>query len=247
MWEMTRLTRIRTDRRRVLVGGAALFAGIVAFRKAGAQSATARGPEHAIFTEFSPESKLLKAGWNTRVFTHTDARRGNGIQCDFVTGIITLAPGSYHFTGVSVVAYMSGGEPAEMTTVRAPASAGYCRLRTVGPSRVLNPGMRDVDNADPSVISIGSPSTANLTASLFEAYMETDKTVEIVLEHQSGSISAVDVLRATARAVGQRISGPRAGASAHVAYLHHRNDDGGASPVSIPCRSATPGPTAGPR
>ena len=137
MWEMTRLTRIRTDRRRVLVGGAALFAGTVAFQKAGAQSATARGPEHAIFTEFSPESKLLKAGWNTRVFTHTDARRGNGIQCDFVTGIITLAPGSYHFTGVSVVAYMSGGEPAEMTTVRAPASAGYCRLRTVGPSRVL--------------------------------------------------------------------------------------------------------------
>ena len=187
MWEMTRLTRIRTDRRRVLAGGAALFAGTVAFRKAGAQSATARGPEHAIFTEFSPESKLLKAGWNTRVFTHTDARRGNGIQCDFVTGIITLAPGSYHFTGVSVVAYMSRGEPAEMTTVRAPASAGYCRLRTVGPSRVLNPGMRDVDNADPSVICIGSPSTANLTASLFEAYLETDKTVEMVLEHQSGS------------------------------------------------------------
>ena len=59
---------------------------------------------------------------------------------------------------------------------------------------VLNPGMRDVDNADPSVICIGSPSTANLgpstanlTASLFEAYLETDKTVEMVLEHQSGS------------------------------------------------------------
>jgi len=247
MMDMTRLTRIRTDRRRVLAGGAALLAGTVAVRKAGAQSATATSPDHAIFTEFSPESKLLKAGWNTRVFTHADARKGNRIQCDFVTGIVTLAPGSYHFTGVSVVAYMSGGEPAEMTTVRAPASAGYCRLRTVGPSRVLNPGMRDVDNADPSVICIGSPSTANLTASLFEAYMETDKTVEIVLEHQSGSISAVDVLRSTARAVGQRISGPRAGASAHVAYLHHRNDDGGASPVSIPCRSATPGPTAGPR
>jgi hypothetical protein len=86
MWEMTRLTRIRTDRRRVLAGGAALFVGTVAFRKADAQSATARGPEHAIFTEFSPESKLLKAGWNTSVFTHTDARRGNGIQCDFATG-----------------------------------------------------------------------------------------------------------------------------------------------------------------
>jgi hypothetical protein len=187
MWEMTRLTRIRTDRRRVLAGGVALFASTVAIRKAGAQSATARGPEHAIFTEFSPESKLVKAGWNTRVFTHTDALRGNGIQCDFATGIVTLAPGSYHFTGVSIVAYMSGGEPAEMTTVRAPASAGYCRLRIVGPNRVLNPGMRDVDNADPSVICIGSPGTANLTASLFEANLETDKTIEMVLEHQSGS------------------------------------------------------------
>jgi hypothetical protein len=90
---MTRLTRIRTDRRRVLTGGAALFAGTVAFRKAGAQSATAMGPGHAIFTEFSPESKLLKAGWNTRVFTHTDARRGNGIQCDFVTGDHHLGTG----------------------------------------------------------------------------------------------------------------------------------------------------------
>jgi hypothetical protein len=86
MWEMARLARVRTDRRRVLAGGAALFAGTVAFRTAGAQSATAKGPERAIFTEFSPESKLLKAGWNTRVFTHTDARRGNGIQCDSPPG-----------------------------------------------------------------------------------------------------------------------------------------------------------------
>jgi hypothetical protein len=187
MRDMTRLTRIRADRRRVLAGAATLFAGAAAVRTAGAESTTARAPEYAVFTEFSPESKLLKAGWNTRVFTHTDARRGSGIQCDFATGIITLAPGSYHFSGVSIVAYMSGGEPAEMTTVRAPASAGYCRLRTLGPNRVLNPGMRDVDNADPSVICIGSPGTANLTASLFEAYLETDKTVEVVLEHQSGS------------------------------------------------------------
>ena len=76
MWKMTRLTRIKTDRRRVLAGGAALFAGTVAFRKAGAQSAAARGPEHAIFTEFSPESKLLKAGWNTRVSSRIRMRVG---------------------------------------------------------------------------------------------------------------------------------------------------------------------------
>ena len=57
---MTRLDSIRTDRRRVLVGGAGLFAGTVAFRKAGAQSATARAPEHAIFTEFSPEFEAVE-------------------------------------------------------------------------------------------------------------------------------------------------------------------------------------------
>src|SRR3954453_20680972 len=60
-----------------------------------------------------------------------------------------LGTGLLSLHGVSMVAYMSGGEPAEMTTVRAPASAGYCRLRSVGPSRVLNPGLRDVDNATP--------------------------------------------------------------------------------------------------
>ena len=39
-----------------------------------------------MFTELSPESKLLRGGWNTRVFTNTDARTGNAIQCDFATG-----------------------------------------------------------------------------------------------------------------------------------------------------------------
>ena len=74
-----------------------------------------------------------------------------------------------------------------MTTVRAPASAGYARLRTVGAKAVVNPGMRDIDNADPSVICIGSPCTANLASSLVEAYYETDKMARILLEHQSGN------------------------------------------------------------
>jgi len=74
-----------------------------------------------------------------------------------------------------------------MTTVRAPASAGYARLRSLGAKAVVNPGMRDIDNADPSVICIGSTCTANLASSLVEAYYETDKTAHILLEHQSGS------------------------------------------------------------
>jgi hypothetical protein len=46
-------------------------------------------PEYAIFTELSPDAKLMKDGWNTRVFTNTDAQKGSGITCDFATGIVT--------------------------------------------------------------------------------------------------------------------------------------------------------------
>jgi hypothetical protein len=56
-----------------------------------------------------------------------------------------------------MVAYATGGEPPEMTTIRAPASAGYCRLRSFDPDRVLAPGLRGIENDDPSIISIGSP------------------------------------------------------------------------------------------
>ena len=73
-------------------------------------------PEYAMFTELSPNSKLMKDGWNTRVFTNTDAQKGSGITCDFTTGIVTLAPGIYHIAGLSMVAYGTGGEPPEMTT-----------------------------------------------------------------------------------------------------------------------------------
>ena len=95
-------------------------------------STTRSGLDYAVFTELSPESKLLKGGWNTRVFTNTDSRKGDAIHCDFATGIVTVAPGIYHIGGMSIVAYTSGDEPPEMTTIRAPASAGYCRLRGSG-------------------------------------------------------------------------------------------------------------------
>ena len=89
-----------------------------------------QGPEYAVFTELSPDNKMMTPGFNTRVFTDVDLQRGNSIRCDFKTGAITLAPGSYHITGFSMATYNSGGEPPEMTTVRSPAAAGYCRLRT---------------------------------------------------------------------------------------------------------------------
>ena len=88
----------RTTRRHLLAGGAAaLLTSLGALRHASAQASAqapaASGLDYAVFTELSPESKLLQGGWNTRVFTDTDSRKGNAIQCDFATGIVTVAPG----------------------------------------------------------------------------------------------------------------------------------------------------------
>jgi hypothetical protein len=173
------------SRRKLLLGGAAVLASASVPHTAGAQNA--RPAEYAIFTEFSPASQLMTAGWNRRVFTDTDSRKGNGIQCDFASGIVTLAPGRYHLTGFSMVAYSGGSEP-ETTTIRSPASAGYCRLRVHNPAVVVDSAnLQALDNADPSVICLGSPGTPNMSPSLFDAYYETDKTAQILLEHQSGA------------------------------------------------------------
>jgi hypothetical protein len=179
---MAKLMMPQTTRRHILAGGGAtLLASAGALRQASAQ---ASGPDYAVFTEFSPESKPLKAGWNTRVFTNTDARNGNAIQCDFATGIVTVAPGVYHISGLSIVTYNTGGEPAEMATVRAPASAGYCRLRLVGQNDG-NPD--DIKNEDPRVKCIGSGATANMGPSVFETYLTTTAPeTKMLLEHQAG-------------------------------------------------------------
>ena len=148
---------------------------------------TMQGQEYAVFTEFSPDNKAMTPGFNTRVFTDVNSQRGNSIRCDFKTGAITLAPGSYHITGFSMSTYNSGGEPPEMTTVRSPAAAGYCRLRTYDPKATVDPSnMRSIPNEDPSVFCVGSPCTPNMTPSLFEAYYTTEKEVQIILEHQMG-------------------------------------------------------------
>ena len=178
------MTRAGTDRRSLLIGGACLVAGATAARLAAAQGAT----DYAVFTELSPEPKKMKDGWNRRIFTNTDVRKGSAIQCDFANGIVTLAPGAYHLAGYSMVAYFTGSEPPETTTTRSPASAGYCRLRKVAAAEASDTlDMHAVDNGDPTVLCIGSPSSANLVPSLFATFYETDRPVALVLEHQSGS------------------------------------------------------------
>jgi hypothetical protein len=165
-------------RRTLLLGGAALLAGA-----ADAEAAS----DYAVFTELSPESKLMQPGWNRRIFTNTDSRKGDAVQCDFATGVLTLTPGSYQLSGMSMVLYGAAGDPPETTTIRSPAAAGYCRLRTFDPSsRVDTSSLRALDNGDPSVICIGSPASANMVPSVFDAFLEAGKPTQLVLEHQSG-------------------------------------------------------------
>ena len=54
---------------------------------------------YAIYAEYSPDSKKMKEGWNRRAFTHVEAQSGDRIGLHRVTGVITLAPGTYHMTG----------------------------------------------------------------------------------------------------------------------------------------------------
>ena len=76
-----------------------------------------------------------------------------------------------------------------MATVRAPASAGYCRLRLVG-ATPDNP--EAIKNEHPSVKCIGSGATANMGASLFETYLTATAETKMLLEHQAGSNPAAN-------------------------------------------------------
>jgi hypothetical protein len=95
--------------------------------------------EYAVFTELSPDTKPAKPGFNRRVFTDIDVNKGSAIQCDFATGIVTLAPGAYHLSGHSMVAYFTKDDPPETIVPRSPASAGYCRLRRFDPHAAADP------------------------------------------------------------------------------------------------------------
>jgi len=101
----------------------------------------ASSAEYAVFTEFSPASKPAEPGWNRRVFTDTDVRKGSAIQCDFSTGILTLAPGAYQISGLSAVAYFTRDDPPETIVTRSSTKpTGQCSScwntnRALGPNR----------------------------------------------------------------------------------------------------------------
>ncbi len=143
--------------------------------------------DYAIYAEYSPDSKKVENGWNRRVFTDVEAQSGDRVGLHKVTGVITLAPGTYHMTGFSAVTYATFEEPPQMVTTRCPAAGGYCRLRYLDPEIDVagNGSPNDVPNED--AIVVGSGATANVIPSLFEAYLTKDEEARLILEHQSGN------------------------------------------------------------
>lgn len=134
---------------------------------------------YAVFAEHSPTTKMMKPGMNTRIFNVMEAHSGHDIRLAMGTGVITLAPGTYHITGFSAVAYATK-EPPEMVATRAPANGGYCRLRHTSD---------EAEDRDAGIV-FGSISTANVVPSLIETYFTTDVEAHLVMEHQCGSAVA---------------------------------------------------------
>lgn len=135
-------------------------------------------PCYAVFSEFSPTLKPMQPGMNTRVFNHVDAHSSDGaIDLDESTGVITLAPGTYHMTGFSTTIYYTGKEPPGTVEPRSPANGGYCRLRRAE---------EDPEDRNAGFV-FGSVCTANGIPSLVETYFTTDEEARIVMEHQCGS------------------------------------------------------------
>jgi hypothetical protein len=131
---------------------------------------------YAVFSELSPENKPMAVGFNARVFNQVDAKHGHGIDLDMETGVITLAPGTWHVSALSTVVYDSGSEPPEMVTNRIPANGGYARIRHAD----------KVECPNEEAIVVGSVATANCVPSTMETYLTVHEPTRIVLEHQSG-------------------------------------------------------------
>ena len=141
--------------------------------------------EYAVYAEFSPgdEPKPVKSGWNTRVFTEIDVEVGESISYDkdAETGHIKLMPGLYHITASSIVTYNFVIDDPEVEQnpgwpTKVIPNGAYSRLREVS----------DTSDDNGLAICLGTMCSANMTPSLVDTYFETDKSTEILLEHQSG-------------------------------------------------------------
>jgi hypothetical protein len=107
--------------------------------------------EFAVYSEYSDSDKPMQPGANTRVFNTIEVPSGGSIKLDKNTGVITLAPGTYHITASSIVTpYDPAVDTDGRVTNQARPFGGYCRLR-----------YSDKPERDDPPIAIGTISNVN--------------------------------------------------------------------------------------
>jgi len=133
---------------------------------------------YAVYAEYARDTnKLMKNGLNRRVFNKVESQSGFGITLN-PDGSISLAPGTYHMTGVSTVT---------MQTAYAPPVSQYNNTYPgygmVYPVSAEDTGHEVLKRA----IAIGTPATAMYMApSVFDTIYVAPATIDIAVGHQSG-------------------------------------------------------------
>jgi hypothetical protein len=143
--------------------------------------------DYAVYAEHSLTSKPMVAGWNTRVFNKREVEEGKNISLDDQTGVVTLKPGRYHITAMSLVNYADPANPTVIPTVLAPP-AGYARLRyledALPPDTVPTADVINASNA--KALSVGTGSDANALPSFMDTFLNVTDEAKLVVEHQVG-------------------------------------------------------------
>jgi hypothetical protein len=143
--------------------------------------------DYAVYAEYSLTSKPMVAGWNARVFNKREVEEGSNISLDDQTGVVTLKPGRYRVTAMSLVNYADPANPTVIPTVLAPP-AGYARLRYLNdalpPDTVPTAEVINASNA--KALSVGTGSDANALPSFMDTFLTVADEAKLVVEHQVG-------------------------------------------------------------
>jgi hypothetical protein len=144
-------------------------------------------PDYAVYAEYSLSNKPMVAGWNTRVFNKREIEEGKNISLDDQTGVVTLKPGLYHITAMSLVNYADPANPTIIPTTLTPP-AGYARLRHVKdelPADVV-PTSDVINASNAKALSVGTGSDANALPSFMDTFLKVEDEARLVVEHQVG-------------------------------------------------------------
>lgn len=159
-------------------------------------SSSSHPRSYAIYGEYaSGSNKLMKNGFNRRVFNRVEAQSGTDIKLNS-DGSITLEPGTYRLTGFSITT---------MQTTYAPPTAknnnNYPGYALVYPVADESAGASLVNDA----IGIGSPQNAlDTTPSLFDCVYTTKTETKIAVGHQSGTNLHNEVYLSVYEVAGQK-------------------------------------------